>query len=286
MKDERSTLFYAYRYFIIHSGQQSLFKEKRELIKELVDRCILERKLEINIENRKHLLIHARTFSDNVQLFKFSKDIPVTKFMLDEKTSDIIESKESNYPFIFIFIDTSKQMILLEKKTSVYNTIKQSEHVFKTFVDSYYFDPNYTFTMDEITDNSSFWSNIERSEKIYELTLNLKSPNLFGGILETNSFLKKVKEKLNNEETDIKVKNSKGELTINHETLDDPLKYASSGGGHWELKLKRKGRSRKTVVKSECCVKTIEVTRFEEEYTMFPEHGILEKIKNIDELLD
>lgn len=284
---EKGVLFYAYRYFVVHSGQISLFeKGKRNIIEELVNECQQKKKLIFEIDNRKHLLIHAKSYNAEIHLFKFCKDFPITKFKLDEKLSDIIESKESNFPYIFVLIDITQQIILLEKKTTVFQTIAACKNVFSLFVETYIHDPNYSFSMDEITDSRTFWANIEDAEQIFELKLNLKSPNLFGGIYETNDFLKKIKKSFNNEETDIKLKNKNGNLTVTHDAMDDPLKYAGSGGGNWRLVLKRKGRTKRTSVSSSKSVKTIEITDFEEEYRLIPGKEVMDKIRSIDDTLN
>jgi len=259
---------------------------KRNVIVEMVKKCETDRKILLEIDNRQHILLFVRKYSDNVYLFKFCRDFPITKYDFDELNSDVIESKESNFPYIFVLVDTEKQIICLESKTTVFQKIESCRNIFKGFVITYIHDLDYTFSMDEITFISTFWEIIASCDKIYELKLNLKSPNLFGGIYDTNQFLKNLKESFNNDETDVKLKSNSGNLKVTHEELEDPLKYAGGGGGHWELSVIKRGRTKKTTIKSNKSVKTIEIKNFEEEFKFFSDNEILEKINSIDDTFD
>lgn len=286
-KGSKSSLFYAYRYFIVHTGQQSFLSyksENRKMIHEMTEACIENKKIAVKIHERRHLLIYIRSYNNNIHLFKFCKDITITKYELNEQASDIVETKESNLPFIYLIIDLSKQRVLLEKKTTVFHDMVKTKNTFRQFVETYFHDINYTFSIDEISDTRTFWQNVSSADEIYELSLYLRSPNFFGGIFETNEFLKEVNKALNNEETDVKFKNTNGNLNISHESMDDPLKYASAGGGSWSLKIKRKNNKHKTTITSRQSVKTIEFENLEEEISIFSEDYIIEKINSIDEI--
>ncbi len=288
MDKSKGHLFYVYRYFIVHSGQLSLFNQQKgsqqgkNKIQFLVSECIEKNKIICDIADRKHILLFVKNISEDIALFKFSKDAPVTRYQLDD--SDIIESRESNFPYVFVIIDTKQQLICLEHKTNVFAKIEICKNSFSSFVDHFIHDLNYTFSMDEISDSGSFWDNVQNAERIYQLQLNLRSPNLFGGIYETNAFLKKIKELFNNDECAFNLKNSAGNLNITKEAMDDPLQYASSGGGSWKLTITKKGRKKKTTVSSKKSVKTLEINDFEERYSLFGKNNIIDKIHELGTL--
>ncbi len=124
---------------------------------------------------------------------------------------------------------------------------------------------------------------MEEAEKLYEIKLNLKSPNLFGNSFATNELLASVKKDFNNDELDLNLKNSNGNLKANRSELEDPIKYTGAGGGHWQLTIKRKGSLKKTIAKSSQNVKTVEITNFETDYKFISDSDIKKVIEQIED---
>lgn len=207
MKKESSSasLFYAYRYFVVKNEQMMLFESNVSPIIDLVSRCEKEKQIFIEVEQRQDLFLHIQKYNEQTHLFKFCRDFPITKYGYDAEKADIIKSRESNYPFVYVIINTKKQIILLENKTAIYTTIDACKSAFKSFVVTYIHNPIYSFSMDEITYLSTFWDTIEDADKIFELKLNLKSPNLFGSALTTNKLLQQLKTDFNNDELDMNI---------------------------------------------------------------------------------
>jgi len=287
MKKENSSasLFYSYRYFVVKNAQTMLFDNEVSPIDELVKKCEKEKQISIEVEYRKDLFLYIHKYNEQTHLFKFCRDFPIKKYEYDAVKADIIESRESNFPFIYVIIDTQKQMILLENKTAIYSTIDACKNAFTTFVITYIQSLNYSFSMDEIINLSTFWETIENAKKIFELKLNLKSPNLFGSALTTNELLKKLKIDFNNDELDMNLKNSKGNLNITKQTIGDAIDYAGAGGGHWQLSFIRKGQTKKTKMNSKKSIKIIEVTDFEDEIQFEGSHEIIEKIMGLEDII-
>ncbi len=287
MKKDNSSpsMFYAYRYFVVKDAQTTLFNDDNSPISQLIKKCETEKQITLEVENRRDLLLYIQKYNKHTYLFKFCRDFPITKYDYDAEREDIVESIESNYPFIYVIIDTNKQIILLEYKTSIYTRIDACKSAFKSFVITYIHNLNYSFSMDEIINLTTFWETVQDADKIFELKLNLKSPNLFGSALSTNELLKKLKIDFNNDELDMNLKNTNGKLNISKETVGDAIDYAGAGGGHWKLSLIRKGQIKKTTVNSSKSVKTIEVTNFEDELRLEGDHEIIEKIKSIEDII-
>lgn len=287
MANEKNTasLFYAYRYFVVKNEQMTLFVNNISPIIDLVKKCETEKQISIEVEQRQDLFLHIHKYNEHTHLFKFCRNFPIKKYDYDAVNADIIESRESNYPFVYVIIDTQKQMILLENKTAIYTTIDACKSAFKAFVITYIHSLNYSFSMDEITNLSTFWETIDNADKIFELKLNLKSPNLFGSALTTNELLKNLKTDFNNDELDMNLKNANGNLNFTKDTLGDAIDYAGAGGGHWQLSFIRKGQTKKTKVKSNKSVKTIEVTNFEDEIRLEGNHEIIEKILGLEDII-
>lgn len=63
--------------------------------------------------------------------------MPLSRFQFDEMNADVIESKESNFPFIFVIFDVKKQIILLQKKTTIYQKIENCKNAIIKFIELY-----------------------------------------------------------------------------------------------------------------------------------------------------
>jgi len=281
-----ASLFYSYRYFVVKNTQLSLFEnDDLSPIIDMIEKCQKEKQISVEVEGREDLLLYAHNYNEHTHLFKFCRNFPITKYIHDEEKAEIVESREPNYPFVYVIIDTHKQIVLLENKTTIYPTIDSCKNAFKAFVIAFIHNLNYSYSMDEITNLSTFWETIKNADKIFELKLNLKSPNLFGSALATNALLKGIKEDFNNDELDMSLKNTDGNLSITQEKLGDAIDYAGGGGGHWQLLLIRKGHTTKTKVISNKSVKTIEVTNFEDEIRLFGNHEIIEKLMGLEDII-
>lgn len=278
------SMFYAYRYFEVRNAQTTLIDDEKTM-HQLIKRCEAEKQVSLEVENRRDLLLFVHKYNDHTYLFKFCRDFPITKYNYDDEREDIVESIESNYPFIHVIINTIKQIILLEHKTSIYTRISDCKNAFKSFVAAYIHNLNYTFSMDEIINLATFWETVQDAKNIFELRLNLKSPNLFGSALSTSNLLKKLKTDFNNDELDMSFKNANGYLSLSKETVGDAIDYAGGGGGHWKMSLIRKGQTKKTTVNSSKSIKIIEVTDFEDELRLEGNHEIIDKIADIDDII-
>ena len=288
MKDDQSKniSFYCYRYFVVHSGQQDLFSDeesRKRVISNLISNCIKAKNISVDMNNSTYMLLHMKKIADGVNLFKFSRDSLITTYQFDEQRADIIEVKGANYPFIYVIIDSARQIVLLEYKSTVFQKVSQAKNAFQLFLVNYVHDINYTITLQEISNSMTFWDAVSEASKIFEITLSLKSPNFLGSKYTTNELLKEVKSAINNDETEIKFKNNQGNLNVNKEHLEDPLKYAGNGGGSWKIRYIRKGTATKRTLSSQSEVKTIEITDSEEEFSLFSEDTLIEEIKKISE---
>ena len=110
-KIERS--FGVYRYFIVPNEQMSLFDAVEERRKEAVQNFFFslaeEKKRSWEIKKRKHLLVYNRQISKTVFICKFSMETKRTVFV--ESDTDIENLPETEYPFIYVIIDTWRQIV-------------------------------------------------------------------------------------------------------------------------------------------------------------------------------
>ena len=139
-RENSSKQFYAYRYFLVDNGQMQVSDllensqpTKIHPIDRMIENCIRDKIITRMVDNKDYMLVSCESASCDVRIFKFGKDMPITRFGLSETGSDIVEKKESSYPFIYVIIDKTKQIILLEKKTTIYANATQSKNSFHKF---------------------------------------------------------------------------------------------------------------------------------------------------------
>jgi len=126
-------VFYAYRYFLVHNGQLSFLSVNEKVaintgkvnyISEMVKKCEQNKKIDLEIEGKRYLLLLSRKVNDQTFIFKFCRDIPISRYKYDEKNAEVTLSKEQSYPFVFLIIDVKRQIILLENRTAVFQKIE------------------------------------------------------------------------------------------------------------------------------------------------------------------
>ncbi len=277
--------FYTYRYFLISAEQIAFYEkpetEKYRIMYEFFDALLINKKIDRFIGRKRCILYITHKYDENIFLCKYAKEQSMRKFQ--EGESDIESTVESNFPFIYLIFDLQRQIILIHNKSSVFENVNAAKNSIQKFFQKTTYIHNYNFTIDEVSYEQAFWECISGAEGIFELTFSLKAPNLFGGILATNEFLKRIKEIYNSSETEIKYKNEQGKLSVEKDEVDDVIKYITSGGGRWTLKA-RKNR-RKRIFKSSDNVKKVSIANNLEVDPNITYKNINELIKEIDDLL-
>lgn len=186
------------------------------------------------------------------------------------------------YPYIYIIIDLKRQIVLIENKTSIFRTINIAKNKFIEWITLKKEMFDYNLKIDEITYEQVFWDYVKNSNSIYELTLRMKSPNLFDGWIEANELLKKLKSIFNNTETQIKFSNENGKLVILKEQVESYIKYITGGGGDWKLKAFYNGVTR--TLKSKSNVKIVDLPKvIEQNFNKFKEL-VLNKLDDIEDV--
>lgn len=256
--------FGAFRYFIVPCEQMSLFdtvEEKRATaVNSFFSQLAEKKKRTWEIKGKKHLLVCNTKLSEDIFLCKFSKE--TTKTILKE-SDDIENIDEPDYPFVYVIFDTARQIVLIELKPSVFSSLNQAKEKLKVCFQKTFTLFGFEVLFEEITDSSTFWNFVADSDGVYELTLTLNSPNLFGGFINTNEIRKEIKETYNNSQTTIKLSSKNPtitSLTQQNTLLNDAIDYASAGGGEWSLTVAAKDEKKRTI-KSKHNVRKVSVRK-------------------------
>ena len=213
------------------------------------------------IKGRKHLLVCNIKISDDIFICKFSKE--TTKTIFKEIDDDIENFDETDNPFIYVIFDTTRQIALIELKTSVFPSLNQAKEKLKACFQETFTLSGFEVLFEEITDSSTFWNFVSDADGVYDLTLTLNSPNLFGGFSDTNEMLKAVKKTYNNNQTTIRLSSKTPtlrNLTQQNTLLNDAIDYAAAGGGEWALTVATKDENKRTI-KSKHNVRKVSVRK-------------------------
>ncbi|WP_185143737.1 hypothetical protein [Cohnella nanjingensis] len=280
-----SNNFYAYRYFIVPTEQQmtmnQLFiSDKRELLVNFFELLKTQKKAEGSYWSKNYILYLTKELANGLFLCKFAKQKNITIY--EPGSSDIEDTPENTYPFIYIVVDLNSQILFFQEKQSIFPNRATSKNSFCQLINSFIEDYDYLVTIDEITYEQNFWKELDSHESIYELELTMKSPNLFGSLVEAEELLKEINKTYNNTETTLKVKNDKGKLRVVRDKIQSFIKYISAGGGKWVLGVTGKGSKRVVKIKSTHSVRTVQLHVIDDNLDL---QLVINEITVIDEII-
>lgn len=237
--------FFAYRYFLVSDTQTSLFpsKKEKEKVRDDIYQLFNNQKLIYFIDDRKYLFYHTRKVSDCVSICKLAKETSYIKN--DEGEKDIRPEPDVQYPYIYIIVDTKQQIILLQKKSSVYRKISSAKKDIEMFILKNIDLGNFIFSLDEISNKQKFWDLVVEAEGFVSLELRLRSPNLFGARFEASKFLQIQKELYNTTDISVKFENKNGKLNVKKEQFETYIDYISAGAGNYIARYLKFGKIRK-----------------------------------------
>jgi hypothetical protein len=238
---QRRSKYYSYRYFLVSASRiKSMFpKSKNEVIAGLKNNLREIVRISEEYKQRKYLLYFIEAMTENLYLLKLARERHYNKHEAGEK--DIETAEDTEFPFVYIIIDFSRQIILIQKKTSVFQNISTSQNILQLLINSTVDFGQYIFTIDEISHKERFWQLVEKSRKIYSLKLNLRAPNLFGGRFKANELLKREQEEHNAAEIEVEYKNEYGNLLVKEDSVGSYINYIAAGGGSYSLRFKVDG---------------------------------------------
>ncbi|MGL5559893.1 MAG: hypothetical protein ACRDC3_12180 [Paraclostridium dentum] len=236
--------FFTYRYFLVPKDQISfsnldsdLDLDRKTLLYELLENQL---PIELLIDKSKLKMYLYHKCSDDIFICKLGKC--TEEIMCEDNQNDFEDKIFYNYPYIYIVFCISRQIILIESKSSVFKNKLISSDKLNKYLTSILNDNDFEFYMDEITSPTEFW-NIVESEDIYNLKLNIKSPNLFRGDTKVDDLAREWKSITNTTETTLEFKNNDGKLQVKKSFFNSFIEYITCGGGSWSLRSKSGSKS-------------------------------------------
>jgi hypothetical protein len=243
MKEKKSP-FFAFRYLVTPTNEQStiiqqLNKPKEELIRDFIEKIATTTKTEWTKGKKRYLFYGSQHF-ENVYIIKYARETNENIYVEGDNDINIERIKEAK--FVFLLIDIKHQVILIERNQSVFSSISNSVSVLADFLREHMREFDYVVNIYPLVSNRKFWNYVDSADKIYELTLQLNAPNMaFFGHEDTRDVLRQIKETTNNEEFDLSFKNKEGRLQIVREALGSWIEYVREVGGRYILKFSSNG---------------------------------------------
>lgn len=278
----KATEYHLYRYFIINNKQVSLTDITTDITREDIEKKFLEifnnEKIKHNTNSKDYILYPIDSYENKLFICKLSKETKITLHREGDK--DIDTDEESDYPYVYIIINTENQIILIQKNTSVFEDTLSAKNRLTEILQKFVREYNYTINIDSIADKEQFWTAVSKAKKLYSLNLRLSAPNLFGARVKANEFMKEQKEEYNLSLLEVKMNNLEGNLCLSKENLDDFVEYATEGGGGYNLSYEDENNIKRTIDSKNTSKKILlssEITK--EEYD-----NIISEMRRIDNL--
>ena len=133
------------------------------------------------------------------------------------------------------------QSFLIQRKGSVFSTANSAKNALEQLLNEKMSEFRAELSIVPITSQMSFWDGIKEFEKLDEVTLTMKSPNLWLGEKSTEEALKSLEEEYSNDEVEITLRSNSGAIKPDNTRMRKIIEYITRGGGSWKAKGKKKG---------------------------------------------
>lgn len=283
---DKKSPFIAFRYLTSPFEKvPTLFDEinppKEELIADYITELSNNLKTEKQIGN-KRFLVYGFQSNENLKIFKFARE-SVEKVFLEGET-DIIEDKIKETKFVYVIIDITKQLVLIERNVSVFQDVNTTAKYLSTIFREHMRKFGYVVNIYALSSNYKFWNYVEDADFIYELKLELNAPNfpLFGNS-NTREVLQEIKDDTNNEKFQMTFINLEGKLKVIKGTIGGFIDYILEVGGKYLLNYSKNG-VRDTKTSEQDLTKTFIERKKEDKYNDDEISNIQTKIDNIHQL--
>lgn len=275
---EETIEFYGFRGNIIFPNQVTLYslgyvnnsKNKNQVFKEFFNELKSNGKVDSEYQKRKYYMIFINQY-DTIVHCQLARERIYDKYEMTSKK--IIGTKDQDYPFINVFIETESQKFLIESKTTIFENYNTCKDVIENIMNKYLKKIDATININPILEEQEFWSFFKNDNEVKSLSFNLTVPNIFDASDDATDFLNDARDNVGASNVSLNFSNSEGKLEPNKNGIDSFVKYTSAGGGTWHLSYKNKeGETKK--INSEQRSKKISIKFYKEEINSLDENKI------------
>lgn len=259
----KNTNFVILQASVVFNNQISLFDQKyednkqgrNEAFKDTINKIKEKKTIKISPRITEYVLIYKTNISDEIIYCQLAKRKLVEAFTL--KDNEIQQQNIDSYPPLDVFINVEKQQFAVELDSSI--LAEQSIEInVKNLINS--ITKDFSIFVNTIQDKKEFWDLVDNKEdEIKEISFDLVVPNFFNATGDANDLVSTAKENLNADSVSLSIKNKRGKLKAEFDSIDSFVKYSSLSGS-WRLKLKQQGETKYKIINSTdyCKKKTIE----------------------------
>ncbi|MBP1223150.1 hypothetical protein [Flavobacterium sp. 1355] len=273
--------FYAYRIFLNQIPNKQVlieFRSKKESFIDFFIRIQDQQTIKFN-DYGEHVIIFEKKLGEDIYLLKLAKKQQFDKPTLEDgKIEDV---KDVRYPNIYFLVHLNKQIILIEKNTTVFQTMDAvKDKLVKVLTEEMLQDRVYC-NLSEITDHRDFWEQINDLDSVQKVELEYEPPNFFGGKNVADKLVKDVHEETNFDKFKIILRNKKEGLRFQYEDFKEHIQRISQGAGNYIIEGLKDGADFVFTKKTKSHIK-IDVPDIEEE----TEESLETRFKEIEDIND
>lgn len=237
--------FYAFRYMVTpFERQTSLIHEWEALSKEeLMHKAFADLSSEPKVSfihgKKRFLFFSITSYRERLFVYNFAKELKGVKAV--EGATDIELVEDERLKHIMLFVHTGYQIILIERKTTAFQNMNAVLRHLEWYLRDRMRTFHYTVNLYPLAKSERFWETINSADGIYELSLTVNAPNLFGGSQNLREVLQEIKDETNNDETTLEIKSTEGKLKVEKSVFGHIVEYIATIGGKYFLKYKKEG---------------------------------------------
>lgn len=163
---------------------------------------------------------------------------------------DIVTKEEDDWIALWVILDSYNQYIIVNKDfrfgkpEQVISAFQEglSKQILKHY--------NHKIFVEGVIKKDIFWQIVHRHNRIYNLQLKLVSPNILQTNVNAHDALEDLQKAFRQEEVEIRLSNTNGELVIPKDLTSDYIDYIENGEGSWCLKTEDEENPHKRKVHS------------------------------------
>lgn len=238
--------FHAFRGNIIFSNQTSLFnlnmennsQTKNKIFNNFLLKLEENGKFDSKFQKRVYYLIFIKKFNSIIHC-QLARERIYDKYEMT-KNEFVEPTKDKDYPFVNVFIESKSQKFLIESNTTIFENYNTCSDIIKNIINKHINYSNAFIEINPILNEQKFWNYFNEDNQVKSISFSLCAPNLFDASDDATNFLKSAESQVGANKVNIEFLNNEEKLVPNKLGIDSYVKYASAGGGKWKLKFKNK----------------------------------------------
>lgn len=173
---------------------------------------------------------------------------------------DFVEHDIENYPPVIWMWERTEQILLVEKKTTLFQTADSTAKAFEDLANNELLkESGLRASITPCLEDDDFWNEYHSFQYVERVEFSLSTPNLFGSTQEElQKELKGIEDQTNASRVTTILENKDGNLKLqNAGWIQNLVKWVKNGGGKWKMKGKRTLKSKSTTIDSTKTAKII-----------------------------